>query len=166
MWTCVRPFYLRVSLSNPINLGLEKVRPSQHITCWNLLDWPHGIIEIHISMREPEDVSLWLNIQVDRNIYTKVGLISSRKSYINYRPQTFSIFNGEPKEPERAWSRYFIKETYTYPKPSHAKSALVMLVTTRPYVCIIGKAPQITIDIKMERSALILNISDVLPLFF
>jgi hypothetical protein len=54
---------------------------------------------------------------------------------------------------------YIIKETYTYAKPSHARSALVMLATTRPYASIIGKIPQMAIDIKMERNALILMLA-------
>ena len=51
---------------------------------------------------------------------------------------------------------YIIEETYAYPKPSHAKRALVVFVTTRPYLSIIGKVPQVAIDIKRERNALII----------
>jgi hypothetical protein len=48
---------------------------------------------------------------------------------------------------------------FTYPKPNHAKSALVVLVTATPYVSIIGKVPEAAIDIKKERNALILMLA-------
>jgi hypothetical protein len=41
-----------------------------------------------------------------------------------------------------------------YPNPSHANSALTVLVTIRPYVSIIGKIPETAIDIKKARNAL------------
>ena len=45
---------------------------------------------------------------------------------------------------------------FTHPKPNHANSALVALVATRPYVSIIGKIPEVTIDSMKARQALIL----------
>ena len=48
---------------------------------------------------------------------------------------------------------------FAYPKPSHAKSALAVLVTATPYASIIGKVPEATIDIKKERNALILMLA-------
>ena len=83
-------------------------------------------------------------------------IISSRKSNINHRPQTFSVTNGKPKEPEK-WHKDVIissRRLAAYPKPSHAKSALSALVTTRPYVSIMGKIAEIAIDIKKARNAL------------
>ena len=48
----------------------------------------------------------------------------------------------------------------TYPKPSHAKIALVALVITRPQVSIIGRVPEIASDKRRARNALILIVSD------
>ena len=50
---------------------------------------------------------------------------------------------------------YIIEETFAYPKPNHAKSALAALVTTRPYDSIIGKITETAIDMKKARNALI-----------
>ena len=51
--------------------------------------------------------------------------------------------------------RLYHRGDFAYPKPNHAKSALAVLVTTIPYVSIIGKVPQVAIAIKRERNALI-----------
>ena len=51
------------------------------------------------------------------------------------------------------------RRDFTYPKPSHAKSALAVFVATRPNVSIIGKVPEKAIDIKRERNALMLMLA-------
>ena len=43
---------------------------------------------------------------------------------------------------------------FAYPKPSHAKSALIALVMTRPYVSIIGKITETAIAMNKARNAL------------
>ena len=48
----------------------------------------------------------------------------------------------------------YLRGDFTYPKPSHAKSAHAMFVATRPNVSIIGSVPERAIDIKKERNAL------------
>ena len=109
---------------------------------------------IYIMLKEPVEYICYWFTRILIAFFSII--ISSRKSNINHRPQTFSVFNGEPKESERAWKCYIIEETFAYPKPSQAKTALAALFTTIPYVSIIGKIPQIAIDIKKERNALML----------
>ena len=84
-------------------------------------------------------------------------IISSRESNIHHRPQTFPIFNREPKEPKRVWRwrRVTFQGDFAYPKPSQATSADAALVIIRPYVSIIGRIPAMAIDMKIERNALI-----------
>ena len=48
---------------------------------------------------------------------------------------------------------------FAYPEPSHAKSALAVLVTATPYVSIKGKVQEATIDIKNQRNELILMLA-------
>ena len=68
----------------------------------------------------------------------------------------FSIFKSEPKQPERGMKTCYANRGYfAYPKPTHANSALAAFVTTRPYVSIIGKIPEIVNDTKRARNALI-----------
>ena len=83
-------------------------------------------------------------------------IISSRKSNIYHRPQTFPVFNGKPKKPEKEHKDVVksSKRLTAYPNPSHASIALAVLVTIRPYVSIIGKIPETEIDIKKARNAL------------
>ena len=100
---------------------------------------------------------LLLSRQPDIGLYRNFCsiIISGRKSNINDCPQTFTIFNGEPKEPEKDSDiRRGDDFSVAYPKPNHAKSALAVLVTATPYVSIIGKVPEAIIDIKKERNEL------------
>ena len=61
-----------------------------------------GILTSH-----PDNVSLQKSWEYTCHWFARILImllsiiIGSRKSNINYRPQTFSVFNGKPKEPEK-----------------------------------------------------------------